>query len=57
MVNPTSSHYMKKIFFISLTLYLYEIIDMHLTYCDNHFMTLGCQAIHVKQCFMSVIFQ
>lgn len=29
----------KKLFPISLILYLYEIIDVHQSCCDNHFMT------------------
>ena len=38
-VNPKSSYHKEKQFFsISLILYLYEMIDVHSTYCDNHFM-------------------
>ena len=32
-----SSHYKKK-FFICLILYLCEMMDVHQTYCDKHFM-------------------
>ena len=35
-VNPKSSHH-KENFFSSI-LYLYEMMDIHQTYCDDHFM-------------------
>ena len=41
-VNPNNSHHKEKIFFISL-MYLYEMMDVHQTYCDNHFMTYVSQ--------------
>ena len=55
-VEPKSSHCKKKnIFSISLILYLYEVVDVHQTYCDksNHY------AAHLKliQCYMSIISQ
>ena len=35
-VNPKSSHHKEKYF--SFILYLFEIMDVHKTYCGNHFM-------------------
>ena len=35
-VNPKSSHHKEE--FFSLILYLYEMMDVHYIYCDNHFM-------------------
>ena len=43
-VNLKSSYPKKKNFFsISLILYLYEIMDVHWTYYDNHFMMISRQ--------------
>ena len=39
-VNPKPSHLKERHFFsISLILYLYEMMDVHATYCDNHFIS------------------
>ena len=37
-VNPKSSHHKEKNFSISLILHLYEMVDVHCTYCDQHVM-------------------
>ena len=42
-IYPKSSHH-KENFFIFL-LYLYEMMDVNLTYCDNHFTTYVNQII------------
>ena len=44
-VNLKSSHPKKKIFSISLILYPYEIMDVHWTHYDNHFMMYISQII------------
>ena len=39
-VNPKISHCKEKFFSMSLILYLYENMDVHKIYCDNHFIIL-----------------
>ena len=44
-VNPKHSHPKEKIIFISLIVYLYEMMDVPKTYCNNHFMMYVSQII------------
>ena len=42
-VNPKNSHHKEKIFLKNL--YLCEVMDIHQTYCDNHFIMYVSQII------------
>ena len=37
-VSPKSFQHKEKFISFSFLLYLYEIMDVHKTYCDDHFM-------------------
>ena len=43
-VNPKHSHQKENSF--SFILYLYEVMDVHETYCGNHFIMYVCQIIN-----------
>ena len=66
-LNPKSSHHKEKIFFLFI-LYLYEMVDIHQIFCDNHFMMYISQiimlhtinihsAVKCTQCCVSIIYQ
>ena len=66
-LNPKSSHHKEKIFFLFI-LYLYEMVDIHQIFCDNHFMMYISQiimlhtinihsAVKCTQCSVSIIYQ
>ena len=44
-VNPKSFNHKKKFFSISWISNLYEMMDAHWTYCDNHFVMYVNQII------------
>ena len=44
-VNFKSFHHKKILFSISLILYLYEMMDVHWTYCDKDFVMYETQII------------
>ena len=46
-----------KTFSISLILYLYDMMDVHYTYCDNHFMMRVSQIIMLYTNLYSTICQ
>ena len=67
-VNPKSSHHKEKVFFFFFLfiLYLYEMVDIHQIFCDNHFMMYVSQiimlhtinihsAVKCTQCYVSII--
>ena len=43
--NPKSSHHKETFFSISLILWVYEMMDVQWTHCDNHFMMYTNQII------------
>ena len=56
-VNPKSSH--QKGIFLSFILYLYGIMDVHWSFCGNHFIRYISKITMLKfiQCYMSTISQ
>ena len=55
-VNPKSLYHKENMFFsISLTLYLYEMMNVHQTYCGHHFMIYVSRIIKHIHCCTSIM--